>query len=1345
MAVVDALVRLKADTAQFSKAMSDASKATDNVAKSADNTAGILSKKLKVGFGVAAAAAGAFVIKLGRDSVQAAQTAGAAQNRLRKLLLNTNGATEAQIQVLLAQGKALEDLTGISKENVTVVQSQLATFDLHGSTIAKLTPTILDYVVAEKGASAGADEFRMMTTGLAQAINGNFGALTKQGFVLDANTKKMIASGTESERAAAIVDVLNFTYRDFASTAGGPAAIAQRKFQNSINDTKEALGNALLPVIGSVTGGLSTVLQPALTALQEKFADGTSVQNFVGFIGGLLKNLFDFAKAIVTVFEPVFTGLIVPAIKLAIGAVIGLIKVLGAIGRFITKNATAFQVLVGAVVAVAAAMAAYLIQIKVVTAAHKAFIFMAALKGKSIKMLTKYFRTLNFVMKLNPMGIIIAAAALLAVGFMMLWKKSETFRKIIITIGKAGLTAFGFLIRVVGVVAEALINIAVGPLKLFLKALSYISPDAKDAYNGLKGMTDGVGKFFDGAAEKVEGFKKNLDGLNKKEVEGPKVKKAADTPLDLASLGRSDKVTLSDKQVKALAAAAKKAEAAAKKLAEMQRNLEEAVSKYNEYLSSDFAKSFEKGADAARDGVAKALDNLNAVFEAKGKMLSGSALANLRGAFDKIKKDVQAMTEDLAAVADLIKAKSDELDEATKDLEKALEERASAMKKIGELLATPFGQASEVQKALSGAEATVDSIIGMYDKLVEIVNQRFTELAPGARDAVKDYLYAQTNGLLDAARARVKAIKVLEAAQDRLDNLIGDQKQFSASLTSSLKSFATAIADLAKTDAKATYTVIKTATGLVITQLKKSTSGVDTITEQLKQRLKTIADFASNANKLLASGLNRDYVRQLLEAGPEAAGQAVTALATANEGQIAEINSLYSQIGVVSDQFGIAASDKMYAQAIAMTTAFRDGAELGVELIDATMKDIVSNISAIMGVLGNTGLTNANDLINALVGEFDRQSKETVGPATQLVVDKIKSTISVLSAVGLENAQGFINGLIGALSGKDNLNNVNLSATTIKTNIDTIMKLLAPEALTSGLGLINSLTTAFGGENLTLVTNSATAVKESIVTALASLKTLGGELAADIVQGIVDKLAKEKADLVAIATSIAAAITAAMAGAAAGIGVIVDGASGDLAVLNKQIADTANAAAALAGAGDKKDTGGGGGGGGGGGLTAAQKLAKAKADALKYDLAHNVPRYGKMGESLVPNTSAYAAGYSLKEMPANYMNPDVYKKLFGPKTDPLKPLGTYFNTGATSTATTLMPNITLKQPTPVPTPTAPAKPTLLPMPNYSASGAGSQGGGTTANVTINTLKYFPTITPTTVASAVSKSVNTKKR
>jgi hypothetical protein len=54
-----------------------------------------------------------------------------------------------------------------------------------------------------------------MTNGLAQALNGNFASLTKTGFVLDEVTKDLIKNGTEAERAAALVEVLDSTYKGF--------------------------------------------------------------------------------------------------------------------------------------------------------------------------------------------------------------------------------------------------------------------------------------------------------------------------------------------------------------------------------------------------------------------------------------------------------------------------------------------------------------------------------------------------------------------------------------------------------------------------------------------------------------------------------------------------------------------------------------------------------------------------------------------------------------------------------------------------------------------------------------------------------------------------------------------------------------------------------------------------------------------------------------------------------------------------------------------------------------------------------------------------------------------------
>jgi hypothetical protein len=189
------------------------------------------------------------VIAFGKASVKAALDAQAQQERLASLVKVTVGANELQIQSLNDQAAALQNVGVVSKENITQTQSQLATFNLQIDTIKQLTPAILDYVTAEKGAAASADQFKQMTNGLAQALNGNFASLTKVGFVLDESTKKTIKNGTEAERAAALVKVLDSTYKDFNKNLAKTDAGKMQILANAANDAQEIIGTSLLDAV----------------------------------------------------------------------------------------------------------------------------------------------------------------------------------------------------------------------------------------------------------------------------------------------------------------------------------------------------------------------------------------------------------------------------------------------------------------------------------------------------------------------------------------------------------------------------------------------------------------------------------------------------------------------------------------------------------------------------------------------------------------------------------------------------------------------------------------------------------------------------------------------------------------------------------------------------------------------------------------------------------------------------------------------------------------------------------------------------------------------------------------
>jgi hypothetical protein len=96
-------------------------------------------------------------------SYKGAIAENSAEERLYRLLQNTTGATREQVSVLKDQAKQLEKVGVVSAGNTAIVQSQLATFDLSIDAIKRLTPAVLDYATAEKGAAVSADELKQLT------------------------------------------------------------------------------------------------------------------------------------------------------------------------------------------------------------------------------------------------------------------------------------------------------------------------------------------------------------------------------------------------------------------------------------------------------------------------------------------------------------------------------------------------------------------------------------------------------------------------------------------------------------------------------------------------------------------------------------------------------------------------------------------------------------------------------------------------------------------------------------------------------------------------------------------------------------------------------------------------------------------------------------------------------------------------------------------------------------------------------------------------------------------------------------------------------------------------------
>lgn len=261
------------------KAFKSAETSTEKLTKNVKKLAGAIG----LGFGTAQ------VIAFGKASVKAALNQQAEQNRLNQLLKVGVGATSQEIALLNEQAAALEKIGVVAGGNITQTQSQLATFNLQVSTIEALTPAILDYVTAEKGATASTADFKSMTNGLAQALNGNFGSLTRVGFVLDENTKKQIANGTEAERANALVKVLNSTYKDFNKNLRLTDAGKMQVLSNAAEDAKTIIGIGLLDALKGL--GNDKSVESLATNMQDLSIFTADVIRGIGKLTGVLKGL----------------------------------------------------------------------------------------------------------------------------------------------------------------------------------------------------------------------------------------------------------------------------------------------------------------------------------------------------------------------------------------------------------------------------------------------------------------------------------------------------------------------------------------------------------------------------------------------------------------------------------------------------------------------------------------------------------------------------------------------------------------------------------------------------------------------------------------------------------------------------------------------------------------------------------------------------------------------------------------------------------------------------------------------------------------------------------------------
>jgi hypothetical protein len=266
--------------------------------KKADDETRTAGDKIKGAFkavGVAAAAAGvavgAFAVKLAVDGVKAAIEDEAAQVRLATALKNTTGATKDQIAAIEDQILKTSLATGIADDQLRPALSRLAVATGDTAKSQKLLNLALDI-----SASTG-KPLEAVTQALGKAYEGNTTSLSRLGVGLGAADIKALG--------------LEGTISQLSDTFGGAAATQAETFQGkmarltvAIDETKEGIGAALLPILSELFGYVNQYVVPIVIALADRFQAGVGpavsrVRDiFKNFLLPALQDIWQFLKSL---------------------------------------------------------------------------------------------------------------------------------------------------------------------------------------------------------------------------------------------------------------------------------------------------------------------------------------------------------------------------------------------------------------------------------------------------------------------------------------------------------------------------------------------------------------------------------------------------------------------------------------------------------------------------------------------------------------------------------------------------------------------------------------------------------------------------------------------------------------------------------------------------------------------------------------------------------------------------------------------------------------------------------------------------------------------------------------
>ena len=246
------------------KLLADIDNFTKNINKADNDVSSFGDKITKFGkvagaaFLAAGAAAGAYAVKIGIDGVKAAIEDEKAQTRLATTLKNVTGATDAQIAATEDYIDKTQRAFGVTDDKLRPSLERLARATGDVTKAQDLQKIALDV------AAGSGKDLEAVSNALGKAYEGNTAALGKLGLGLSSAQLKTMSMDEITTR-------LSQTFAGQASIQAETFAGKMERLKIALNETKENIGFALLPMLTDLATFVQDTIVPAFDAFVQGF------------------------------------------------------------------------------------------------------------------------------------------------------------------------------------------------------------------------------------------------------------------------------------------------------------------------------------------------------------------------------------------------------------------------------------------------------------------------------------------------------------------------------------------------------------------------------------------------------------------------------------------------------------------------------------------------------------------------------------------------------------------------------------------------------------------------------------------------------------------------------------------------------------------------------------------------------------------------------------------------------------------------------------------------------------------------------------------------------------------